>query len=91
EVEMPIRTMRVDRLELVAREGDVVKLDLRVGSGTYVRSIADALGGHCTSLRRLEVGPFSVDEADPGTMISLDDALARLPLAAAVATPGARA
>ena len=26
-------------------------------SGTYVRAIAEALGGHCVSLRRTEVGP----------------------------------
>ena len=44
-------------------------LDLRVSSGTYVRSIADALGGHCRTLRRLEVGPFRVDEADEGRVI----------------------
>jgi tRNA U55 pseudouridine synthase TruB len=40
-----------------------VRLELRVSSGTYVRAIAQALGGHCTSLRRLTVGPFSVEEA----------------------------
>ena len=39
------------------RDG-VARLDLLVSSGTYVRSIADALGGHCATLRRTEVGPF---------------------------------
>jgi len=43
-----------------------------------VRAIADALGGHCRTLRRLEIGPFSVDEADPGRFIPADEALARL-------------
>jgi tRNA U55 pseudouridine synthase TruB len=52
-----------------------------VGSGTYVRAIADALGGHCRTLRRTEVGPFRVDEADPERIISVDDALARLDIA----------
>jgi tRNA U55 pseudouridine synthase TruB len=56
----------------------VVSLHLRVGSGTYVRSIADALGGHCRTLRRLEIGPFSVDEADSERMIPAEEALARL-------------
>ena len=32
--------------------------------GTYVRAIADALGGHCTALRRTAVGPFRVEDAD---------------------------
>ena len=40
------------------------RLDLRVGSGTYVRAIADSLGGHCRTLRRTEVGPFRVEDAD---------------------------
>jgi hypothetical protein len=28
-----------------------------------VRAIAEALGGHCRTLRRTEVGPFSVADA----------------------------
>jgi tRNA pseudouridine55 synthase len=78
EVEMPVRRSQVHALDVLARDGDSVRLDLRVGSGTYVRSIADVLGGHCTTLRRLEVGPFSVDEADPERIIPADEALARL-------------
>jgi tRNA U55 pseudouridine synthase TruB len=30
-----------------------------------VRSLAIALGGHCATLRRTEVGPFSVADAVP--------------------------
>jgi tRNA pseudouridine55 synthase len=77
-VEMPLRRSRVHALDVIAYSGDTVTLDLRVSSGTYVRSIADALGGHCVSLRRTEVGPFSVDEADPERVIPTDEALARL-------------
>ena len=76
-VEMPIRRSRVDTLDIVGHSGDTVTLDLRVGSGTYVRAIAAALGGHCRTLRRTEVGPFSVDEASP-RVIPTDEALARL-------------
>jgi tRNA pseudouridine55 synthase len=79
QVEMPLRRSRVDALDVITYSGDTVTLDLRVTSGTYVRSIADALGGHCVSLRRTEVGPFSVDEADPERIIPTDEALARLP------------
>jgi tRNA pseudouridine55 synthase len=77
-VEMPIRTMHVHELALEVYEDGVVRLDLRVSSGTYVRSIADRLGGHCISLRRTEIGPFHVDEADPERIIPPDEALARL-------------
>jgi tRNA pseudouridine55 synthase len=77
-VDMPIRRSRVDALDVIAYTGDSVRLDLRVSSGTYVRSIADALGGHCRTLRRLEIGPFDVADADPDRFIAPDDALAAL-------------
>jgi tRNA pseudouridine55 synthase len=78
-VEMPLRRSRVDALDVIAYRDGVVTLDLRVSSGTYVRSIAEALGGHCRTLRRIAVGPFSVDEADPGRLIAPSAALGRLP------------
>jgi tRNA pseudouridine55 synthase len=77
-VEMPTRRSRVDALDVIAYTGDMVQLDLRVSSGTYVRAIADVLGGHCRTLRRTEIGPFSVAEADPDRLIPADEALARL-------------
>jgi tRNA pseudouridine55 synthase len=77
-VEMPLRRSRVEALDVIAYTGNEVRLDLRVSSGTYIRAIADALGGHCRTLRRLEIGPFSIDEADPNRFIPADEALARL-------------
>jgi len=77
-VEMPTRRSRVDALDVIAYTDETVELDLRVSSGTYIRAIADALGGHCRTLRRTEIGPFSVEEADPDRFIEPDDALARL-------------
>jgi tRNA pseudouridine55 synthase len=77
-VVMPIRRSRVDALDVIAYSGGLVTLDLRVSSGTYVRSIADALGGHCRSLRRTEVGPFRVEDADPERIIPEGAALAAL-------------
>ena len=63
EVEMPVRRSTVHALDVIAYTGETVTLDVRVSSGTYIRSLAIALGGHCSSLRRTEVGPFSVDDA----------------------------
>ena len=63
EVEMPVRRSTVHTLDVIAYTGESVTLDTRVSSGTYVRSLAIALGGHCATLRRTEVGPFSVDDA----------------------------
>ncbi len=77
-VEMPTRRMHVHELVLGSYEDGLARLELLVSSGTYIRSIAEALGGHCRTLRRTEIGPFSVDEADADTIIPPEQALARL-------------
>jgi tRNA pseudouridine55 synthase len=91
EVEMPVRRSTVYSLDIVAYDGGLVRLSLHVSSGTYVRSLAEALGGHCTTLRRTAVGPFDVDEADddPATarLHDVEAALARLPAEALERVP----
>jgi tRNA pseudouridine55 synthase len=77
-VEMPVRRSQVHALMLEAYGGGVARLDILVSSGTYVRAIADVLGGHCRSLRRTEIGPFSVEEADCDLVVPPDEALERL-------------
>jgi tRNA pseudouridine55 synthase len=77
-VEMPVRRMTVRDISLDGYDDGVARLDLLVSSGTYVRAIAEALGGHCRTLRRTEIGPFSIDEADAERIISPEDALARI-------------
>ncbi len=78
EVEMPLRRSVVRALHLVDYDGRTAVLDLLVSKGTYVRAIAEALGGHCTSLRRTEVGPFRVDDADLERIVPPEEALSRL-------------
>jgi len=90
DLAMPLRRSQVHALEVISYSGDVtatssVQLSLHVSSGTYVRSIAHALGGHCTTLRRTGVGPFEVSEAAPvedASLMSAEAALGRLPEAA---------
>jgi tRNA pseudouridine55 synthase len=77
-VEMPLRRSRVNALDVITYSDGNAVLDLQVSSGTYIRAIATALGGHCRTLRRTEIGPFSVDEADPDRVIPPEEALARL-------------
>jgi tRNA pseudouridine55 synthase len=82
EVDMPLRRSQVHALDVIAYTGDAVRIQLDVSSGTYVRSIAHALGGHCTTLRRTSVGPFDVSEAAPvedAVLVAVDAVLARLP------------
>ncbi len=84
EVEMPLRRSIVRTLEVIAYRDGVASLDLTVSSGTYIRAIADALGGHCVSLRRIEVGPFSVadavtpDDFTPAALLPEADVIARV-------------
>ena len=44
-----------------------------------LRAMAEALGGHCHSLRRTEVGPFSVSDADEARILPPAEALPFLP------------
>ena len=78
-VEMPVRRSTVRELSLAQYDGRVARLELLVSSGTYVRAIADALGGHCLTLRRTEVGPFLVGDADEERILPPADALPFLP------------
>jgi tRNA pseudouridine55 synthase len=79
DVEMPYRASTIHELVLHRYEDGVATLELLVSSGTYVRAIADALDGHCRSLRRTAVGPFSVDDADEEQILPPADALPFLP------------
>jgi tRNA pseudouridine55 synthase len=78
-VEMPTRRSTIYSLRVRRYAPPLVELDLHVSSGTYVRAIADALGGHCRSIRRTAVGPFRVEDADEELVLP--------PLAALVALP----
>ena len=78
-VEMPVRRSTVHELLLRQYDDGIATLELEVSSGTYVRAIADALGGHCRTLRRTAVGPFSVENTDEERILQPLDALPFLP------------
>jgi tRNA pseudouridine55 synthase len=81
-VEMPTRVSTIHSLRVRRYEPPLAELDLDVSSGTYIRAIADALGGHCRTIRRTAVGPFRVEEAAEERVL--------LPLAALVHLPERR-
>ena len=68
-VERAARTVTIELLDLLEREGEDWILDIRCSKGTYIRTlcqdIGEALGcGGCmAALRRLEAGAFTVEEA----------------------------
>lgn len=90
EVDMPLRRSLVHALDVISHNGESIRLELHVSSGTYVRAIAQALGGHCTTLRRTAVGPFDVAEAmrvEDAVLLPVAEALGRLPAAALERVP----
>jgi len=66
--------VEIKELEIVSVEGDRLRFRARVGSGTYMRSVAHDMGrdmgcgAHLESLRRTAVAEFTLDEA-----VALDD------------------
>lgn len=81
-VELPSRMVTIERLDLVAVERSAEALDLRVdlrcGPGTYVRSLARDLGdrlgcgGYLRELRRTEAAGLHVEDAHaPATLEGL--------------------
>src|SRR3954452_24763904 len=101
-VDMPLRRSQVHALDVITYSGnadtvetavvETVRLDLHVSAGTYVRAIAQALGGHCTTLRRTAVGPFTVGEAAPvedAELLPVAATLVRLPEEARSRVPAA--
>jgi tRNA pseudouridine55 synthase len=77
-VEMPTRRTSVHELVLDEYEEPVAQLSMQLSSGGYVRAVAEALGGHCVSLRRTSVGPFDVADANLERIIPPEEALSRL-------------
>jgi tRNA pseudouridine55 synthase len=70
EVEREARTVTVDRFDVTGTaERDVLAIDVECSSGTYVRVLAADLGrllgggAHLRRLRRVAVGPFTIEEA----------------------------
>jgi tRNA pseudouridine55 synthase len=77
---LPKREVIVHHFEEKWRSGERRGFEIECSSGTYVRSlIADLGDAYCESLRRTRIGAFSVEDADPGRVLDLDEALAFLP------------
>lgn len=73
-VQVPPRTIEIDRIELVAWESPYLTLDVTCSPGTYIRSLAHDLGqrltigGHLAALTRLASGSWRLQDAS-----TLDD------------------
>ncbi|MCX6025156.1 MAG: tRNA pseudouridine(55) synthase TruB [Chloroflexi bacterium] len=73
-VDLEPRMIRIYRIELLGWEAPQARIRVRCSRGTYLRSLARDLGerlgspAHLGSLRRLRLGPFTIDQA-----IALDE------------------
>jgi len=69
QVDIPMRTVRIDAIDLLNYDWPYLDLRITCGRGTYIRSIARDLGvqlgtgGHLSSLRRTAVGNFDLQSA----------------------------
>jgi tRNA pseudouridine55 synthase len=90
-VDMPKRTVEIGACSVLSYDYPHLRLNVRVSSGTYIRSLAHDLGdvlrcgGYLENLRRTKVGEWDVEKAvtpDAATwtdVLPLKDVLAGLP------------
>lgn len=71
----PTRTVSIYQLEIVSATPPTFTLLVECGGGTYVRALARDIGrrlevgGHLEALTRLGVGPFTLDDALPESIL----------------------
>lgn len=69
-VEVPERQVTIFSLELIDYTYPNIRIRTHVGSGTYIRSLAEdigkvlGVGAYCSELRRTKVGQWSVEDAE---------------------------
>jgi tRNA pseudouridine55 synthase len=83
-VEIQPRTVHIDSIRLTGYDYPLVKLEARVGSGTYIRSLAEDIGtvletgAYTVGLRRTSISQFNVKRAISPQKLTIDDIRSRL-------------
>ena len=71
------RRVRIDQIELLSYEWPKLAIDVRCGTGTYIRALARdigarlGVGGYCSRLTRTQVGPFKLANSVEPSAIDL--------------------
>jgi tRNA pseudouridine55 synthase len=77
-VQTPEREVEILRAELLGHDEGTATYEIECSSGTYVRVLIETLqDAYCESLRRVAVGPITIDQA--GQELAPNDALEFLP------------
>jgi tRNA pseudouridine55 synthase len=80
EVKLASRQVEIYSSELLVFDSPHATIGVHCSKGTYIRSLARDIGrvagsvAHVRGLRRINVGPFSVDQAKPPSDLDLGDA-----------------
>lgn len=78
--DMPSRDVRIDELQVLEYRFPELTIDIRCGSGTYIRSLGIDLANRCgtqavmTELVRTQVGPFHLDDSIDHQVLRAGDA-----------------
>ncbi len=68
-VEMPVRKVKIYKLEVINYKYPELKIMANVSSGTYIRTLAEDIGkalstgAYCSQLRRISIADWNVDDA----------------------------
>ncbi len=69
KVELQAKKVEIYSIDLLSYEYPLLKIDVKCGSGTYIRSLARdigcelSVGGYCSKLTRTEIGSFKIKNA----------------------------
>ncbi len=82
EVERKVRKINIYELKLISFKDDEITFLSKVSKGTYIRTLGEDIAvklgtvGHLTSLTRLAVGPFSLENAKASKDVKEEDLIA---------------
>ncbi len=72
-IEMPSRKVTIESLDVLSFSPEGCDIRVSVSKGTYIRSLArdialaSSSAGYLTALRRLRIGPWTLEDRDKGT------------------------
>lgn len=69
KVEIPVRQIKINKIELIEYNFPYIKAVCDVSSGTYIRTLVEDIGkvldtgAYCTDLRRTRIGEYKIEDA----------------------------
>lgn len=78
-IEMPLRKVKIYKIEILEYEWPFLTIKCKVSSGTYIRTLGEdigkalGVGGYLTALRRTKVGKWRIEEAKTLGELGVED------------------